>query len=414
MRILHLIQRYWPYEGGSEGVFKENSERLVAAGNSVTVYTSDSWDIESLWSSSGRRVSKREEEHAGVEIHRFPTKSLPKHQAVAKYLVMLPWERCRVFGTHPCIWIPELWHAARQARGFDIVTAGVLPYDVFIRVGLDIARRNGVPFVAWPMVHFGISKVDEPNNAFLTPERMKLVGQADHVLVNTEAEIPVLARHGISRDKISLGGIGVDPRQVWGGKGERFRKKYRVSGQMVLQLSKQIVDKGSQHTVEAMKLLWSQGSDATLVLAGQVTENFDSYWFKQPAEVLERTILLDYVSLEEKKDLLDACDVFVMPSKADSFGLVYCEAWLYKKPVVGAFAGGVPALIEDGVDGFLVPYGDAHFLAETLLGLLGNASLGQQMGEAGYRKTLRDYTWEVQYENLLRVYQRLLESKETR
>ncbi|HNT37371.1 MAG TPA: glycosyltransferase family 4 protein, partial [bacterium] len=206
---------------------------------------------------------------------------------------------------------------------------------------------------------------------------------------------------------ISLGGIGVDPRQVWGGRGDRFRQKYRISSPIVLQLSKQIIDKGSQHTVEAMKLLWSRGCDATLVLAGQVTENFDTYWFKQPAEVLERTVLMDYVTQEEKKDLLDACDVFVMPSKAESFGLVYCEAWLYKKPVIGAFAGGVPALIEDGKDGFLVPYGDAHFLGETILGLLERPALRQALGEVGYRKTLRDYTWEVQYQNVLRVYEYL-------
>jgi len=410
MKILHIIQRYWPYEGGSEGVFKDNSERLAAAGHDVTVYTSDAWDIESLWSKTGRRVPKREEEHNGVKIHRFSPRYLPRHQGTSKLFSLLPSKRARMFGAHPCIWMPKLWKEASRKNDFDVVTAGVLPYDVFLQVGLEISRRGRIPFVAWPMIHFGIPKVDAVNNPFLTPDRMALVKQADHVLVNSMAETPVLVKHGIQREKISQGGIGVDPRQVWGGRGEQFRKKHRISSPIVLQLSKQILDKGSQHTVEAMKLLWKRGCDAMLVLAGQVTENFDAYWFEQPPDVLERTLLLDYVDTQEKKDLLDACDVFVMPSKADSFGIVYCEAWLYKKPVVGAYAGGVTALIEDGTDGMLVPYGDPHFLAETLKTLLDNASLRSQMGESGYRKTLKEYTWDVQYLYTLKVYEELVGS----
>ena len=47
-----------------------------------------------------------------------------------------------------------------------------------------------------------------------------------------------------------------------------------------------------------------------------------------------------------------------MPSKSDAFGIVYLEAWYLSKPVIGAKSGGVPAVINDSLDGFLVDFGD--------------------------------------------------------
>ena len=117
------------------------------------------------------------------------------------------------------------------------------------------------------------------------------------------------------------------------------------------------------------------------------------------------------MSSEEKKNLLDAADILVMPSKADSFGIVYLEAWLYKKPVIGAFAGGIPALIRDGKDGMLVPYGDSHFLAETILSLLRSPELRETLGNAGYQKAVDQFNWTRQYEKTRKVYEKVLSEK---
>src|SRR5512139_3454942 len=134
------------------------------------------------------------------------------------------------------------------------------------------------------------------------------------------------------------------------GRGQRFRKKYRIQGKMVLQISTQTHDKGSPHLIEAMKQLWQRGMDVSLVLIGQTMNDFDAYFLGQPPWVYEKTLVLDFIDEETKKDALDACDVFVMPSKADSFGVVYLEAWLYKKPVIGVYAGGIPDVITEGKD----------------------------------------------------------------
>ncbi len=108
-----------------------------------------------------------------------------------------------------------------------------------------------------------------------------------------------------------------------------------------------------------------------------------------------------------KRDLFDAATVVAMPSRTDSFGIVYLEGWLYRKPVIGARAGGVPAVIDDGVDGFLVDFGDVTGLARRIQELLSQPDQAQAMGERGYAKVMERYTWDRIYPVVEEVYERL-------
>ena len=118
--------------------------------------------------------------------------------------------------------------------------------------------------------------------------------------------------------------------------------------------------------------------------------------------------VLGSVDDAEKRDLLAAADVFAMPSRTDSFGIVYLEAWLYRKPVIGARTWGVMDVIEDGRDGLLVPFGDVPALAAALSGLLADASRRAEMGAYGAEKVYRMHTWDVKYPLVRDLYFRLV------
>ncbi len=75
-------------------------------------------------------------------------------------------------------------------------------------------------------------------------------------------------------------------------------------------------------------------------------------------------------------------DVFVAPSLFESFGLIYLEAMQHGVPVVGAAVGGVPDVVHDGVDGLLVPPGDAPALAAALERLMDDEDLRRRLGQA--------------------------------
>ena len=77
MPILHVIQRYYPYTGGSELYFQELSEQLVSDGHEVTVLTTEAWDLEHFWAPNRRRIDEPEAVHNGVRILRFPVWRAP-------------------------------------------------------------------------------------------------------------------------------------------------------------------------------------------------------------------------------------------------------------------------------------------------------------------------------------------------
>lgn len=88
------------------------------------------------------------------------------------------------------------------------------------------------------------------------------------------------------------------------------------------------------------------------------------------------------------------CDVFVMPSAGEGFGFVFLEAMKYGKPIVAARSGGAPEVVQDGVNGRLVEYGNNHELAKTLIDLCVNRNQRENLGAGGYRRLQENYTFE--------------------
>src|SRR5690606_33630777 len=99
---------------------------------------------------------------------------------------------------------------------------------------------------------------------------------------------------------------------------------------------------------------------------------------------------------------------FCLPSCTDSFGIVYLEAWANGVPVIGARAGGVPAVIADGRDGCLVNFGDVAGLAEAIARLLDVPALRREMGQRGQDKVRREMTWDHVFQRVARVYETVL------
>lgn len=79
----------------------------------------------------------------------------------------------------------------------------------------------------------------------------------------------------------------------------------------------------------------------------------------------------------------ESCDVFVAPSRYESFGLVFLEAMRAGRPVIGCDAGGMPEIIRDGQTGLLVPPGDAAALATAIVELVNDSARRERFGQAG-------------------------------
>jgi len=117
------------------------------------------------------------------------------------------------------------------------------------------------------------------------------------------------------------------------------------------------------------------------------------------------------VSTGELACLYAGCDLFVAPSTYESFGLVYLEAMAHGKPVIGCRTGGVPEVVSDGVNGLLVPPGDATALAAAIRRLCEDEGLAKRFGSAGLARFRENFTVEVMAERSLDLYRRLHEAQ---
>lgn len=104
---------------------------------------------------------------------------------------------------------------------------------------------------------------------------------------------------------------------------------------------------------------------------------------------------LEGISRQELAACYAHADIFALPSTGEGFGFVFLEAMAFGKPIVGAQAGGATDLIEDGVNGLLVPPHDPEKLAQALERLLRDESLRAALGQKGAQIIQRKYRFDV-------------------
>ncbi len=99
-----------------------------------------------------------------------------------------------------------------------------------------------------------------------------------------------------------------------------------------------------------------------------------------PSNAKSKIRYLGFVSDDQRDHHYQQCNLFVAPSRYESFGLVLLEAMRYGKPVVSCYVGGVPEVVSHLKTGLLVPPDNPSELARAMIKLLNNEQLSLQMG----------------------------------
>lgn len=130
--------------------------------------------------------------------------------------------------------------------------------------------------------------------------------------------------------------------------------------------------------VSAMKTVAETAHDARCLVAGEGVLRDELQRQIDELELRNHICLLGF--RDDVLSLMRACDVFVLPSLAEPFGLVLVEAMALGKPVVATDAGGPREIVQDGESGFLVAPSQPRELADALLKLLNDEDARAQMG----------------------------------
>jgi glycosyltransferase involved in cell wall biosynthesis len=170
--------------------------------------------------------------------------------------------------------------------------------------------------------------------------------------------------------------------------------------------------KGHQDLVTAVSLLKKSGVNVYLEIAGE--DEVGGTGFHRELEMLITNLeLIDFVVLlgavDERRVLesLRAAHLFVLASLSEPLGVAIMEAMSCETPVLATNAGGVPELVEHGVDGFLVPPNDPGALAHAIHYLANNPSLVEQISASGRLKIVQRFNSNVSAGTLKRLLEEM-------
>ena len=242
----------------------------------------------------------------------------------------------------------------------------------------------------------------------------RVLEDADQVICVGQSELDK-AKAQLPHDRVAYLPNGVDCAKFATGDGAAFRHQHQIPSAafLVLNISRLDRQKNQLLLLEAFARFRAQNPLAFLLLIGPETQ---PDYATQLREFISANQLGGCVRIlpglrNDDPDLVrafHACDVFVLPSRHEPFGIVVLEAWSAGRPVIVNRVGGLQSLVRHGENGlFIHPTGDAS--ADALAAQLGcvaaSHSLGQRLGAAGRTEAESRYDWSRIARQLEQLYQ---------
>ena len=222
------------------------------------------------------------------------------------------------------------------------------------------------------------------------------------VIANSEFTRDELVKIGVAPAKISLLYPGVDV--------ERFRPGLPcndlkagiglVAGEkLIVSVGRLSRRKGFDQIIRSLPLLLQRGLAVRYAVIGIGEDRDYLQALATELGVSDRVHFLGHVAPDDLPRWYNAADVAAMPNReidgdTEGFGMVFLEAAACARPTVAGLAGGTGAAVIDGVTGLRVDGASAEAVADALVRLLGDAALAKELGEQGYARALRDFSWQ--------------------
>jgi N-acetyl-alpha-D-glucosaminyl L-malate synthase BshA len=167
--------------------------------------------------------------------------------------------------------------------------------------------------------------------------------------------------------------------------------------------------KGVEYLVEAMKYITQKNEKARLIIVGDGPEREKLETLVKKLDINRNVLFIGRISNEDIPKYMIMSDVLVLPSLQEGFPNTLLEAMASGLPIIATNVGGIPEIIKNGENGFLVEPKNSEAIAEKVLCFLENNELRKMVIEKNI-ETVKRYRWEDITEKLEEKYKRILKN----
>lgn len=291
-------------------------------------------------------------------------------------------------------------------------------------VGMQMAERLGLPSIytahslgAWKKEQMG-GDPEEMEKEFNFSQRIewehKIFAAATAQTVTTlDGQDTYKRLYDFESPDLAIIPPGVDTKRFRPLKRSEKDRELDAPERFVFALSRIDSNKGLDYLIRAFARIKGD-TDAWLIIGGG-SKN------PKPREVQVKNELLELVRALNVRDrvrftgyvpdeLLDPyyrqCDVFVLPSKYEPFGMTVLEAMACRTPVVATRLGGIRHVLTDGEDSLLVDPSKSPELGDALLKLLSDSNLAERLAGKGLKLIQQQFSWESIAKRTLAFYEK--------
>lgn len=297
-------------------------------------------------------------------------------------------------------------HESIKFGGFDLVHG----QDIYSSMALQLvysARRRRIPIVLtchsihettglWKLIYqplvFTMNRADRViavSNA--TREFCRVLGVLDYKIV----AIP----NGIDISKLNLIVDGTSVRARLGIESEP----------LVVTAIRLVKRKGPENLVTAFSKVLKPMPEAKLAIAGEGPEYANLRAIIKKLGIENSVFMLGVLPHEQVFELMAAADVFVLPSMIEACPFALLEAMAVGTPVICTRVGGTPEIVENGVNGLMVPSANNDALADAILNILDDHKLAERLQTNGPLTVRKKFSWERTAKQTLALYEAVSE-----
>jgi len=230
----------------------------------------------------------------------------------------------------------------------------------------------------------------------------------NHIVCISQNISDVLIADGIMADKLSIihSGINTHRFDSVAGTSEK-RRKWHIPEDAILigTVAAFTGHKDYPNLLKAAELVLHAKPDVYFIALGDGKLFKDMKFWTYTHKISDR-----FIFVGESKDVgayLKSMDIFVLASKKEGLGTSVLDAQSVGLPIIGTMAGGIPEMIEHGINGLLVPVKDHEALAHAILQLIDNPELRQRLGKKAL-ETVRSFDIDTTVDKYLALYAKLL------